>query len=407
MIKPLALFSILLAAISVSSFAQKAPTKQQIKDRNKNIFSVAAEPKHFNEVIDFEMINGAIIIPVKIHGSTYHFLFDSGALTVLSDEVQESMHLTAVTKNDVSGSMGGSESMSFYNLDSLGLDNVYFTNIGVGSFDTKPFAHALCSKVDGILGANIMRTCYWKIDYVQHKISFSDQAYPKPADAYVFDFEESFSGSPLVNIKFGKFNIQAIWDSGNNRYIDVPDSAYFNSGVNLLNQTEGRGSTNASLNGPKEFNLFMTQHNIKIGENEFDNEPIRISPGKMPLIGNLFMKRHETVLLDWKKGKIYIGKKSAGIDSSVTATFGITPDYVDGVCKVAFLWKGSQADKDGIQLEDKVISINGTKTSGLSDADWCSVRNNIQGLPQLEITIEHNGVTKDYVFPKYHFFSVK
>lgn len=44
-----------------------------------------------------ELIKGVIIIPVEINGKTYRFLFDTGAINSISDDLQEELGFNVVS----------------------------------------------------------------------------------------------------------------------------------------------------------------------------------------------------------------------------------------------------------------------------------------------------------------------
>jgi C-terminal processing protease CtpA/Prc len=47
-------------------------------------------------------------------------------------------------------------------------------------------------------------------------------------------------------------------------------------------------------------------------------------------------------------------------------TFGLTYGYFDGTVRVASLYEGSEAEKNGIKIGDPVIEINGRRVDDLS-----------------------------------------
>src|SRR5690554_1636019 len=192
--KTIFLFSIALILYSCSS------ADKLTKFRDKYLFSVELDKNGFAENISYNEVMGLIILPVEIDGSVYNFLFDTGAVTMVSSKL--TTKLKRINKSEpitIVDASGKENSGDFGILPKLSIGNIDFLNIGVNAIDLSIFENK-CISIDGIIGANLMRTCFWKIDYVNKKIYISDQKenikIPEPEmSATLF---ENFSGSPEV-----------------------------------------------------------------------------------------------------------------------------------------------------------------------------------------------------------------
>ena len=134
--------------------------------------------KDFVETIDFDYVDNWIVIKVKISGSDkeYPFFFDTGATTVISDSL-----LKDLNKNNYklfSSSSNKDTSNAFYNklyiMNELSIGDVKFKNIGSMNFDNERWEMLNCVSAYGIIGCNLLKSCCFQIDYVNKKITITD-----------------------------------------------------------------------------------------------------------------------------------------------------------------------------------------------------------------------------------------
>ena len=55
----------------------------------------------FFETVDTEKSNGLLIVPVSINGEIYRFLFDTGAILCLSEELQEKYKYKTISNGNI------------------------------------------------------------------------------------------------------------------------------------------------------------------------------------------------------------------------------------------------------------------------------------------------------------------
>jgi predicted aspartyl protease len=159
---------------SISAFSQ---SKQKIKEakerREKYLFAAEATPKKFRTTVLGEFVLDEMLIPVTINGKTYHFIFDTGAVTIVSPELVVELGLKPVTSNEVIDAAGIKTQEKIFMIEAVELSGVTFSKIGCASKSFDSFSTALCRKVDGLLGTNIMRLGNCKIDYNTHSVTLS------------------------------------------------------------------------------------------------------------------------------------------------------------------------------------------------------------------------------------------
>ncbi|RZJ64507.1 MAG: hypothetical protein EOO50_15395 [Flavobacterium sp.] len=379
----------LLFAFSVFSTLGFCQTKDEIKKSTKNrdtyLFAVKAEPKKFDETIPSEYVTDEILIPVEINGKTYTFLFDTGAITVLSDDIVKQMGLQPVTSNRFIDSAGNTTDENFYMVPEIKLGSVAFKNVGVGSFDLDTFSRLLCRPIDGIFGSNIMRVCNWEIDYEKPSLRFSSDKIALP-DANSVPFTQNFSGSPDVIITTGGFNFRTSVDTGNNGSLDIPNSLFEKSrlkNVPRIAKSRGKGFYSLLGNAEQDEHTVMAD-SVYIG-NVLLQRRIRVSPSPMYLLGNDFLSPFGRFVINYRKGELLLPKRQKELPPE--NTFGFTPLRENTKTVVGVIWENSDAQKSGLELDDEIISLDGTVLSGLSDMDWCEFRQNLIKNEKLKVVV--------------------
>lgn len=354
--------------------AQSKTERKEAIRKQKVFFSVTTPNKNFVETLAFDDKCNMIIVPVIIEGTVYNFLFDTGAVTVVSPQLQEKLGLEPLFSSKLSDGAGIVQEEKFYTLKSLQIGNVLFNNIATAVIDLAKFEKMFCVKLDGVFGTNIMRKCNWKVDYTNKKITFSDKKMKPEWKAVKIDFKESYSGSPLlIQYMGGKF-FYTTMDTGFNGSISIQDSLYFKSNkAGKLKEYKSYGKSSLTLYDKE---VKTEEHLVRIdtmyvGDKLLRNKLADIEPGGM-LIGNRFFKEFGEMIIDWNKEKLYLRDVPVKEDTE-HKTFGFTPIKTDEGVFVSTILEGSEAQKQGMELGDAIIAINGKDLTGNFHDIWCEL----------------------------------
>lgn len=380
--------------------------------RNKYLFSVKVDTSNFTETVTYTDFEDAIIIPVKIQGKTYQFLFDTGAATILSDELVKTIDTKAIKDTltqTVQDGAGITRNGKFSILPHLQLGKVGFSHIGFSAQDLSKFQKR-CLHIDGIFGTNMMRRCFWKIDYKNHQISFSDRkkAIALENPAVTIPFKESFSGSPQIAMAFNnpKKGFWALWDTGYTSEIQIPDSLFFKLG-------KPKKVPSRSAEGLKDLTLFQNGKKIVAeqmiladslhfqGGLLLKNQLINISPSPSILLGNKFSSHGQIVVFDWKDHTISLEKKPSIHN---TKNFGFVPFKTGKNITVAKLWKQSKVQKEGLRLGDIIVSINRQNVENMTQTSWCEKFIALKKADKIEFTVRKGKSEKSYSAEKQDLF---
>ncbi|RZJ69619.1 retropepsin-like aspartic protease [Flavobacterium sp.] len=394
---------LLIALLSFSFFGfsqSKEEVKRSTENRDKYLFAVKTESKKFDETVLAEYVTDELLVPVEINGKTYTFLFDTGAITIVSSKLLKELGLSPVTSNKFVDSAGNVSEENFYTVPEIKFGSVTFQNVGVGSFELAKFSKLLCRPIDGIFGTNMMRICNWEIDYDKPSVRMcSDKIQLSNSNAVAFT--QNFSGTPRVRIDTNGINFLADVDTGNNGSLDIPNEYFEKSRLvksKKIASSHGQGFYSLMGNALQEERAVLAD-SVYIGKVLFSRR-IRVSPSPMVLIGNDFFSPLGKFVINYKKGELLLPKKMDAPKKEFT--FGFTPLRENGKTFVGVIWKGSKAEKLGFALQDEVVSLNGTAVAGLSEQDWCAFRQQLIEMENLMVVIrKSDGKTVEANLEKY------
>ncbi|MFL9845955.1 retropepsin-like aspartic protease [Flavobacterium rhizosphaerae] len=404
-------YILLLLLVPFLVLSQTDAQKEAIKNRDKYLFGTTRLQKNFVKTIPFEYgVNEEIVVPVQIGGEIYHFLFDTGATTIVSQEIKDKLELHELFSNEMVDGSGQIEQMPVYILDKLAFSDIEFKDVAVIASDFKKFGSLFCEKIDGLLGTNIMRTCHWKIDYKNRQLIMSDKKIKPSKNFYPIDFKEGFSGSPLLTVYMGGYSVIMLMDTGYNGGFSIPDSLFFKSEkLRSLPYNKGYGNSTITLYNAKPRQKYLAAIDSVYIENKrhlVKNGIADIDEGETFLIGNDIFEGFGEVILDWDKKRIYLPETVVEEDDKYN-TFGFGPAYDDGTITIALVWEGSSAFTQGLEVGDVVISINGTDCQNIDRKKWCALVGLIKNkeTKTLPVTIKKkDGTEKGYILKRGNLF---
>lgn len=305
--KFVALFAVLML-LPITGTSQTKAEKESFKNRDKYLFAARPLQKNFTHTLPFDYHLGQIIVPVVIEGKTYSFMFDTGATTIVSSELKEKLGMKTIFNNNMVDGSGQIQEQQFYNIGQVQLGPVVFKDVVGPAVDLAKFEKLFCMKLDGIFGTNIMRTCHWKIDYKAKTITFSDKKIKPEGEAVEIDFMEGFSGSPMIQQIIGRYNFYSTMDTGYSGGFKIRDSLFFTSYKNKdVKMVRGRGKSSVTLFDSKIDNEYAAiLDSVYIGGQLMKNQFVSVAPGESYLIGNEVFEKYGSVILDWKKSKLYL-----------------------------------------------------------------------------------------------------
>lgn len=404
------MYLVLLILLFASAFptnlsAQtKKEAKKAIKDRDENFFSGSIAQSDFNETVHFQNVSGLMVISVTINGKVYDFIFDTGAPTIVSDELAQALHLEKTGTSTMNDGTKTTRKGETYMIKELKIGKITFNNTGCTANKMDDLGKVMCKKIDGIIGVNLMHECYWKIKFDDSTIHFSDKLPAIPPTAAAMDFVEDFGKSPYMQMQYEDSTMYIEFDCGSNGGLDISENI---SAINLKKQKHSF-SSGYGITGQTFYQKLVAKKyigiadSIKIGGVQFRNKLVFLSKERnRSLMGTSFMKNYETTI-DWNKRKIYLNQLSDTLDTKKSRSFGVNLLADSGKLKVIFLWEGSQAADYGIKIGDIVTSVNDINTAHITNEQYCDQVSDYYTKETLKLSIKDAADNeKTYTLHKY------
>ncbi len=369
-------------------------------------------PDHKPHSFKFDLINNAVLVPVTINGVEFTFLLDTGVKeTILFAHTDDSLYLHNQHKVRFNGI--GSED----GIDGI-LSTGNFVKVGHIAIDTLHWIYVIQANdldlssnigiaINGILGSKFFNSFPIKVDYVKSKITLYPPGY---------DYSKMLKGyyATTVNIENERPYIQAKvqvdkdWTKGK-MLVDMGNTdplmlfafllPHFTIKEPYVNEYLGIG-----MNGP----IYGKRNRVRkaaIGNFELaypiisypDSNTVikdKLAKNRIGSIGNQTLQRFH-ILIDYAEEKIYWKKNKkfntpfllnmAGIDvkhdgmvwirertphQEVVTDFSNTKFQYNftlkPLYKIAGVRRNSPAEQAGIQINDRLLKINGTSVQNLS-----------------------------------------
>lgn len=320
------------------------------------------------EIIEIKFINNLPLCKVNINNNEYYFLLDTGAPTVISEEIFKKFNLNESHSASISDSQNRKQTEIFTVLPEIKIGNIVFENIGsaVVKFENQELK---CYGFDGIIGANILSKLYWKFDYKNNKIMASKSLSFFEIDTYDFllNFKPKHQKTPIINGRIKDKTINFTFDTGYSGNIKIPNEYEFYKNMTPADKFISKmGINSIGIYGNSDNEkTFEIKNDLFLNNILFENE--LIDSGQSTLIGNDFLKDY-TFVIDWMKNKIYF-KRNLNLEIKKLKGFGFFYLFIEGKPKVVAKIENKNVL---INIGDEVLSINETDFTQLKDSDVCN-----------------------------------
>lgn len=341
-----------------------------------------------------------IILPVTIGQKSYRFLFDTGAMMLLTPELAQTLNAKVVKQNRVTDSQGRKEKLPYVHLDSLSINNKLFYNLTAAVADLNLAPALGCMKIDGILGANLMRMAIWRIDYQKKMIYFTNSFddFVPDTNALVLPFYQKVTGTPKISLTIGGETVNHItFDTGSSGTLGMPKSSL--PKLAAQKGVTSYGYHSQGLYGAVADTNYYYQPTLTIDSTEVPIAAVELSSGKgSKLLGQSFLENYR-VTINWQTEKIYLTPVSIPKEAR---HYSITPFFENEKIYVGTVVMGSDAYALGIRVGDEIVAINNIDLRNPTHADYCALRDIWQGdAAEIEVTVagkERIILTKTEIF---------
>ncbi len=322
--------------------------------------------------VPFTMDGHPIVIKARLNNSSknYNFILDTGALTLIKQEVADELGLPKGLLVTARGSQGKTKNIQLVKLNSIALGGVMVRNCASGVITNESL---FPQNIAGIIGSNFLRFFTLTIDFHENEILLNKNS-PETQNFIPVTLEMKKGFAPFIKCTLDdKTEIKAMIDTG------APVTSL---NLPLVKKTKeflrgeaikAMGSTSEGIGGRADENYVLRIKKIAMGNNIIKNLPV-FSHGEnsvQMIIGNDVLSKYR-VIIDYPGSRIKlipIGKK---IDIN-PKSFGIAFQKRKGKTFIAGLWKNNSIKQSGIKVGDEVLKINSIETSKLSSLDLITI----------------------------------
>lgn len=363
--------------------------------------------KQFKVEVPFEMRMGLIILKVRVNGVDGEFLLDSGAPNVIDLAFADKLGLASSAKRKATDSQGGSSNLGFTGVQSINIGGIDFLNTGTAIADLNGSPEVRCMRVNGLIGANLMRKAIWKIDYAKQVITIcsSRDSLGIPAGAQSLAFTQEVTGTPKVEI-----NYNGVADK--NVTFDLGSSGDFCSSTAVFKQLKQQGKVSKTTYsygqsssglygvGKPDTAFFAVVPKLQMGGIALENQIVKFTLGTARTVGTSFFKHYDLVM-DWNKNEVVFINRSV-YDNLNEKTLGYGLVFRNGELLIGNVSNGNTT----LQLGNKVLSINGKDYRTCSPDAWCEILyENTSKKQPMELVVLKDGkeikvtATRESLFP--------
>jgi len=335
------------------------------------------------------------LLDVLIEGKMYLFLYDTGCtITALSKNLPFGTNeLASITVTDMKGNDADEK---IYKTD-LSINGTVFKDIAFVKFDLNQLNTIGCMKIDGILGANLIKKCNWKIDLNQRKIFFSKTPFVVDNSLEPIPMKWYNDLTPILKLNYKGIDFVALLDTGFSGKLKISNEVYGSTFATDGYKTEkGTGTTFVTINAVvKEKLERVILNDIYFGKKEIDNLPVLIDNSK-PMLGcGIFGK--EEAIFNFTENQVYISPATE--NTAFITDVNICRNETDSSkIEICFLWNTKETKE--IRLGDTIISFDGIDTSKVDEKMYCNIQSLLKSKKNIPVVIKRGNKTIAFLLNK-------
>lgn len=335
--------------------------------------------ENYYVVIPYETISGVPIIRVQIDGSEYSFMFDTGAITCISQEIIDKIKPeTLLEKLSVTDNSAKVDSLPVYNLSGIMIDTVQFNDIPVVLFNESTVK--TCLKIDGIVGSNLLRNSIVRFSTSDQTIIITDQ--PEKFDLQLKEeycteiFLTPFQSAPYiwtVLIDKDTATVQLMFDSGMVGLYDLALdhlNLFMEHDIFSEKPSVAEGSLSYGFLGKNDDTLQcrLRVSEVNICNSALKNPVLFTTPAADSRIG-MELLDHGTVTIDYINSHFYFepSSKDEKEKDLYRKVMPLSLSMEDGKLIIGTIWDEELSEK--ISVGDRVLSIDDTNFENMNECE--------------------------------------
>lgn len=325
-------------------------------------------------LLSFSKEGHMMILPVFINDFLipYYFLLDTGASTVIDDDlaVQLGLGPFEIQHSEV-GEDGSPHLTEFGLIDSLEVGDVVVENIAVSVFDIDLIDDVSAFPIRGILGSNFFRFFELTFDFENQTVRFALNIEEEPAEGfeYVMNFESTPEKGyvPIIPVTIdGPMEAEAIIDTGASGYIVLPEDDLQEVSDPDDETLSSVGVVGSGASGPIQQTYLSRMDTFVFGNFRLMNLPFRTRDIEEMLIGMDILSQFKLKLNYPEKEMTLIPRGDLCFAQDVVSLgMSILADENNNVVISGF-WEGSPTEEAGIGVGARILEVNGIPVDEIS-----------------------------------------
>jgi len=346
----------------------------------------------YKSTIPFDYIRDKVIVPVTIGGEERRFLFDTGAITMISQSLFREMGYPVFGKGRFSDIHQNTDTTKVVKIPQLQLGGVVFRDLPAMVYDLNRLPWS-CFRIDGIIGSNMMRHSVVQVDLQRQRMIISDDLYKLDmGGAKAGKMELDKQSSPYVRVTFAdRQEASFLFDSGSDGFVNVHRSFFrkIEDEVHLQRERKGRGSNAMGMIGTGSDDRvyrFMLD-SFSIAGHSFFQPNIEVTHTRSKVGSQLF--RYGSVTLDYPSATFYYeaNRDTLRYRDDRGADFGFIPVVKNDTFRVGLVWEHSLVDSLGLKPGYRILRINDYHFADSLESAFCRsfLKDAFKTTPEIEM----------------------
>lgn len=335
------------------------------------------------------------------------FIVDSGAPMTIGSPLAQALGLDPLANIELAGPEGGHREVPVVRIPRIEIGGLGFHDVGAVVDWVEPPDTLACLSRAGLMGASLLQTAIWQIDFQSRQITMSSSLASLQGleNAIRIPFKRSdAAGSPRIAVGVSDAdNVSLLIDLGFNGSIAIPTALLERAGDKVADSAPTEmGQASSTVFGSVPSTVRITQlRELRLGELRLRNFPVVTGTSVSDFHVGIDFLRHFRVTLDWQNDELYLElREPRGALYDDFPSYGFAPELRQGQLLVGALWRGSSGEKAGLELGDRLVEIDGQDTTAPDFDSVCSLLNDIglYGSNDATITVTRlrNGVRESF-----------
>lgn len=371
-----------LSALSVNAQPEVSPASKALTSGELLLSGARTAQSEFLVTTGFALKQNTIQLQARpgSGSSIQTFILDSGAPMTIAPQLERELGLKRVADIALTGPESEHLTVPVTRIPQISIAGLGFKDVGAVVDWVEPPNKLACLSSAGLMGASLLQTAIWQIDFQEENITISNSLSKLRGleQAMKIPFVRSdASGSPRIAVGVSDADdVSLLIDLGFNGSIAIPKALLAQSGDRIADTAPTEeGQVSSTVFGAKSAEVSIARmRELRIGDLRLQDFPVVTGTAVSDFHVGIEFLRHFRVTLDWLHNDLYlepIDQQSALYHDF--ASYGFEPELRDGALLVGAIWRGSAADKAGMQPGDRLVAIDANDTRKTAFAEYCGL----------------------------------